>query len=325
MWLFVAISSYFLNAGVYVADKFLLSKKIHSSIVYAFYVGIWSIGNFILLFFDPIIPSLNILLLDLAAGFLFLFTLIFWYKALHQSEATRVVPVVGALTPIFSFIFSYIFLGTRLETQILAAFIVLIAGGLLISIKKTRLHVSTDVVERFKNIWGNTLGKVAAETRPTQRLIVNSILAAFFFAAYYVFIKYIYSHTGQSFITAFAWSRLGSFLGVLALLLVPNWRRLIKESKSHENRTPKQIVFFFAVRFAAAIAFILLNWAVSLGHNVALINALQGTQYVFLLGLVLLLAKRYPGVMDEELGRGVVMQKVLGIILVMLGMYLLVI
>ena len=107
MWLFIAIFSYFLNAGVYVADKFLLSKKIHSSIVYAFYVGIWSVGNFILLFFDPWVPKFPILLLDLSAGFLFLFTLIFWYKALHQSEATRVVPIVGALTPVFSFIFSF--------------------------------------------------------------------------------------------------------------------------------------------------------------------------------------------------------------------------
>jgi len=324
MWLFVAISSYFLNAGVYVADKFLLSKKIHSSIVYAFYVGIWSIGNFVLLFFDPVIPSFVFLLLDLSAGFLFLFTLIFWYKALHQSEATRVVPIVGALTPVFSFILSFIFLGAKLEPQSLAAFIVLIAGGLLISVKKTRMHIIGEVFVRFKNIWGNTIGKVAAETRPTRRLILNSLVSAFCFAAYYVFIKYIYSHTGQSFITAFAWSRLGSFLGVLAMLLVPQWRLLIKESKTHENQKPKHLAFFFAVRLAAAGAFIMLNWAVSLGSNVSLINALQGTQYVFLLVLVLVLAKKYPNMLNEELGRGVMLQKVLGIILVMLGMYLLV-
>ncbi|MCX6793459.1 MAG: EamA family transporter [Candidatus Falkowbacteria bacterium] len=324
MWLFVAISSYFLNAGVYVADKFLLSRKIHSSIVYAFYVGIWSIGNFVLLFFDPWVPRPTILLLDLLAGFIFLCTLVFWYKALHQSEATRVVPIVGALTPVFSFLFSFIFLGAKLEPQSLAAFIVLIAGGLLISIKKTRLHIIGEVFGRVKEVVGNTVGRVAAEARPTRRLLINSLMSAVFFAAYYVFIKYIYSHTGQPFIAAFAWSRLGSFLGVLAILFVPSWRRLINESKTHENRTPKQLAFFFLVRLGAAAAFIMLNWAVSLGDNVSMINALQGTQYVFLLILVLVLAKKYPGVLDEELGKGVVMQKVLGIILVMLGLYLLV-
>lgn len=324
MWILVAIVSYFLNAGIYVADKFLLSRKIHSSVVYAFYVGIWSIGNFILLFFDPVIPHLNILFLDLLAGFIFLFTLVFWYKALHQSEATRVVPIVGALTPVFSFILSFIFLKAELDIQSLTAFIVLVAGGLLISIKHTRIHLTKELIERVKNIWGHAVGNVAAETRPMRRLLFNSLISAFCFAVYYVFIKYIYSHTGQSFVTAFAWSRLGSFLGVLAILLVPSWRKLIKESKTHEDRTPKQLAFFFAIRLAAAIAFIMLNWAVSLSSNVSLINALQGTQYVFLLLLVLVLVKKYPGILDEELGRGVMLQKIIGIILVMLGMYLLV-
>jgi drug/metabolite transporter (DMT)-like permease len=324
MWIFAAIVSYLLNAGVHVADKFLLSRKIHSSIVYAFYVGIWSIGNFILLAFDPWVPSANELILDLLAGFLFLFTLVFWYKALHQSEATRVVPIVGALTPVFSFIFSYLFLGATLSAMQIGAFIVLIAGGLLISIKRTRMHMINEVWERTKNICGNTFGKMKAEIRPTRRLVINSVIAALCFAAYYVFIKYIYSHTGQPFIGAFVWSRLGSFLGVLAILLVPAWRRKIADAKVSEHRSPKQIAYFLGVRLAAAAAFIMLNWAVSLG-NVSLINALQGTQYAFLLLLIIILSAKYPKFIDEELGHGILLQKILGVILVGLGLYLLVV
>ena len=71
MWLLVAVTSYFINAGVYVADKFLLSKKIHSSIIYAFFVGIWSVFNFVLLIFDPWLPTFHELTLDLLAGGLF--------------------------------------------------------------------------------------------------------------------------------------------------------------------------------------------------------------------------------------------------------------
>ncbi len=323
MWIFVAVTSYLLNAGVHVADKFLLSKKIHSSIVYAFYVGIWSVGNFVLLIFSPWVPTSYELILDLLAGFLFLFTLVFWYKALHQSEATRVVPIVGALTPIFSFIFSYLFLGAHLSPQQLAAFVVLIAGGLLISIKRTRMHMVTEVWNRTKNIFGNALGEFAVELRPTWRLIINSVIAAACFAAYYVFIKYIYSHTGQPFIGAFVWSRLGSFLGVLCILLVPAWRKLIKDSKTHEHRSAKQLTFFLGVRLAAAAAFIMLNYAVSLSDNVSLINALQGTQYAFLLFLIIVLARKFPKFIDEEIGRGVIFQKTIGIVLVGLGLYLL--
>jgi drug/metabolite transporter (DMT)-like permease len=125
MFIFLATFAYFLNAGVYVADKFLLSKKIHSSITYAFYVGIWSIFNFVLLAFDPWLPNLRELGIDLLAGLLFLATLIFWYKALHQSEATRVVPIVGALIPVFSLILSYIFLEEALAEREILAFIIL--------------------------------------------------------------------------------------------------------------------------------------------------------------------------------------------------------
>ncbi len=324
MYLIIAIASYLLNAGVYVADKFLLSKKVHSSIVYAFYVGIWSIGNFVLLFIDPFIPNWTQFAYDISAGLLFLFTLVFWYKALHQSEATRVVPIVGALTPVFSFLFSFVFLGATLSLREGVAFIVLIAGGLLISIKRTRAHMIGEVVERFKTIWGNALGGINAELRPTRRLLINSIISAACFAAYYVFIKYIYSHAGQPFIGAFVWSRLGSFIGVLAILLIPKWRRLIRDSKTTENRTPGQLIFFLAVRLAAAIAFIMLNWAVSLSSNVALINALQGTQYAFLLFIVVVLSRKYPKIIAEEIGSGVMMQKLIGIVMIGLGLYLLV-
>ncbi len=325
MYLIAAIAAYLMNAGVYVADKFLLSKQVHSSIVYTFYVGIWSLANFVLLLYDPFLPGIGQFFIDISAGLLFLVTLIFWYKALHQSEATRVVPIVGALTPIFSFILSYLFLGAVLSLQEFIAFIILIAGGLLISIKRTRTYFLGETMERIKNIYGNTLGRFSAEMRPTRRLIMNSIISAFFFAAYYVLIKYIYSHTGQPFVGAFVWSRLGSFIGVLAMLLVPAWRMLIVNSKTAEHRTPKQLAFFLAVRLAAGIAFIILNWAVSLSDNVALINALQGTQYAFLLLIVVILSQKFPKIIAEEVGRGVVLQKTIGVVLVGLGLYLLVI
>lgn len=323
MFAFAAIVSYFLNAGVYVADKFLLSKQVHSSIVYAFYVGIWSVGNFALLIFFPWVPSWQQLWLDLAAGFLFLFTLIFWYKALHQSEATRVVPIVGALTPIFSFVFSFIFLGAKLSSQEFISFMLLIAGGILISIKRTRVYFFKETVERCKTVACRVFERVSVNARPTSRLFFNSIVAAICFAAYFVFIKYIYSHTDQPFMGAFVWSRLGSFIGVLAILLVPSWRRLISDSKTTEKRSMKQLLFFLGVRLAAAAAFIMLNWAISLG-NVSIINALQGMQYVFLLLIVIGLARRYPKLLNEEIGSNVMLQKTIGALLVGIGLYLLV-
>ena len=321
MWLFVAILSYLINAGVYVADKFLLSKRFHSSITYAFFVGIWSIFNIFLLAFDFWVPTFRELLIDLSAGVLFLITLVFWYKALHQSEATRVVPIVGALTPIFSFLFSFMFLGESLAERQILAFVILINGGILISVKHTKFYEVKAVINRFKNVFGNILGPIHARYRPTRRLIINSVISALFFAAYYVLIKYIYTH--QPFIGGFVWSRLGSFLGVLFILFVPEWRRLITKRKQ-EAKSPKNLAFFLGVRILAALAFIMLNWAISLG-NVALINSIQGVQYVFLILLVLFLSTRFPSILKEELGGGVLLQKVIGIVLISTGLYMLIV
>lgn len=321
MWLVVAISSYFINAGIYVADKFLLSKKIHSSITYAFFVGIWSVFNIFLLVFDPWTPTFRELLVDLLAGVLFLVTLVFWYKALHQSEATRVVPIVGALVPIFSLLFSFIFLGESLTERHFLAFIILVNGGILISVKHTRFYKVKEVWERFKIIFGDTLGGIHAQYRPTRRLITNSITSAIFFAAYYVMIKYIYST--QPFIGGFVWSRMGTFLGVIFILFIPDWRKRIVESQKGA-KTPKNLSFFLSVRILAALAFIMLNWAISMG-NVALINSLQGVQYVFLFLLVLFISAKYPDILEEELGGGVLLQKIIGIILICTGLYMLIV
>ncbi len=320
MWLLASISAYFINAGVYVADKFLLTKKIHSSIAYAFYVGIWSVFNIVLLFFSPWLPNMNELVIDLLAGFLFLVTLVFWYKALHQSEATRVVPIVGALVPIFSFILSFAFLGETLTKQQFMGFFVLIGGGVLISIKQTKLHIYQKVMDRIMGIYGDILGEIHARYRPTSRLIIHSVVSAVFFAAYYVLMKYIYLN--QPFIGSFVFSRLGSFIGVLLMLFVPDWRYVIIEQQ-RGTKTPKNLFFFLVIRLMAAAAFIMLNWSISLG-NVALINSLQGIQYLFLFVIVLIISARFPSILKENLGGGILVQKIIGTLLVSLGLYMLI-
>lgn len=320
MWLFVAVSAYLINAGIYVADKFLLSKKVHSSIAYAFYVGIWSVFNFVLLAFAPWVPTMRELSIDLFAGVLFFATLIFWYKALHQSEATRVVPIVGALVPIFSYLLSYVFLGESLGERQFLSFLILIYGGILVSVKRTRFYIAKEIWESVRNVFGDVLGGIHAQYRSSQRLIVNSAVSAFFFAAYYVLIKYIYTY--QPFIGGFVWSRLGTSLGVIMILFVPAWRKKINEQKK-EAKKPKNIFFFMAVRILAAGAFIMLNWAVSLG-SVSLINSLQGVQYVFLILMVLFISKKYPKILTEELGGGVMLQKIIGILLIVTGLYMII-
>jgi drug/metabolite transporter (DMT)-like permease len=126
----------------------------------------------------------------------------------------------------------------------------------------------------------------------------------------------------EPFLGSFIWSRLGTFLATLVILMVPEWRASITE---HQRGVKKQssMAFFLSVRFMAAMAFIMLNWAISLG-NVAMVNVLQGVQYVFLIIIVLFLSKVVPAIYNEEMGRDVVMQKLGGILLVSYGLYVLI-
>jgi uncharacterized membrane protein len=199
------------------------------------------------------------------------------------------------------------------------AFVVLVAGGVLISVRRTRFYILKDIKEKAKSVFGGYIGGIHAHYRPTRRLIVNSVVAAFFFAAYYVLIKYVY--TTQPFIGGFVFSRVGSFVGALLILTIPEWRRLIKKQRKHA-REPKNLSFFLAVRFIAALGFIFLNLAISMG-NVALINSLQGTQYIFLMIMVFFLSTRYPKILKEQFRGGVWVQKVLGAALITVGLYML--
>ncbi|TSC93540.1 MAG: hypothetical protein CEN91_224, partial [Candidatus Berkelbacteria bacterium Licking1014_85] len=124
------------------------------------------------------------------------------------------------------------------------------------------------------------------------------------------------------FIGGFVWSRLGSFMGVILILFVPDWRKLIIKHQQGA-KTRKNLTFFLSVRLLAALAFIMLNWAISLG-NVALVNSLQGAQYVFLFFIVLFLSAKFPRILKEELGGGVLLQKTIGVSLIGTGLYMLV-
>jgi len=320
MWLPIAILGYLINAGVYTADKYFLSKKIHSSVSYAFYVGIWSIGNVVLFWFTPFVPVWQWLLIDLCAGLLFLWALIAWYKALHQSEATKVVPMVGAFIPIFSFLLTFIFWEEQLSQRQLLALFILIAGGVLISVKQSKYVFWRKCLQYARIIFGFLIGKTYSEDHPTRRLIANSLVSALVFATYYVLIKYIYLN--QPFLGSYIWTRMGSFLGALLLLLPAKNRRLIL-AKERRRETIKSLPLFLVIRFLAVIAFLLLNYAIALG-NVSLINALQGVQYVFLILIILILSEQYPKILKEEINKKVLVQKLIGILMVGLGLHLLI-
>lgn len=299
MWLLITVSAYLILAIVYLVDKYLLAGPIPSPKVYSFYVGMLGI---LILFLAPFvgfyIPESFQIILSLLAGIFFILAIFYLYKALRLFEASRVVPAIGGLTPLFSFGLIYLFsLGKeRLPFLEIIAFILLIIGSVLITLERKKLI--------------------------TLRSLRVSVLAAFLFSLSFVLTKYVYLE--QPFWSGLIWIRIGGFLTALCFFL---FFKEIKEEilTKKVSFKPKTGVIFLSNQSLGAGAIVLQNWAIALAPlvYVAIINALQGVQYAFLLIFAVFLSLRYPRILREETSGKVILQKIIAILLIGGGLILL--
>jgi len=297
-WLLVAISAYFLFATVSLVDKYLLAGPLPNPKVYAFYVGILGL---LVLFLVPFVgfyyPGPFEVSLAFLSGAFFIFGLFWLYKAIRTFEVSRIIPAVGGTLPIFSFSLIYIFSkgGEIFKIGEFSAFILLILGSILITYEKAK--------------------KISLES------LKISVIAAFFLALSFVLAKYVYMV--QPFWSGYIWIRIGGFLMAMSFLFAQEVRNEL--SKVKMNFPKKTAAIFLSNQAAGASANILQNLAIALAPlvGVAIINALQGVQYVFLLMFATLLSLKFPQILKEEIFREMIFQKIIAILLIGAGLILL--
>jgi len=298
LWLIVALTSYFILAAVHIVDKYLLGKRIPNPLVYAFYVGTLGIFAFLLAPFGFLkFPSWPILFLALAAGIFHVLGIFALFWGLKLFEASRVVPAIGALLPIFTFSFTFLFDKTEkvLGFYEILAFLLLILGTVLITYHSKGLF-------SWKSL------KIAA-------------LSAFFFAAFFIMMKFVY--LSHPFLSGMIWSRLGAFLASLFFLFSATVRKdIFRGPKITQEKTwlivlPNEIL--------AAVAVALQNWAIALAPFafLGIINALEGIKYFFLIFIAVLLSVKFPQILKEEVSREVIIQKTLAVLLLGAGLAIL--
>ncbi len=300
MWLLIVIIAHFFNSLVFVIDKVILSKAVLKPISYAFFIGSLSILALFLIPFGAVLPDIKIILVGLATGASLMTAIFLFLRALSRNEASRIVPVVGGLVPIFTFTFSYLFLGERLTgLQVLAIFF-LVIGGVLISIMKRR--------EKY-----------------IAKGFLDGLIAALFFSTGYTLTKYIFLNV--AFLSGFITIRVGSFLFVLLFLLVPTVRKTIFKSareilRFRGKRPEVTLPLFILSKSFAAIAAVGIDFSIYLA-SATLVNSLQGVQYVFLLFLAALFSKRYRFFPAEGFRGIMLVQKIIAIVLISGGLVLL--
>ena len=292
-FIWIAVAAYLLFAINGVVDKFLLTRAVKHPVVYAFYIGITGPLTFALAPFGLKLVSLPDFFVALIGGACFVWALYFLYVATKQTSISRLLPIEGGFVPFFTLIFAYIMLGERLTGSQFTAFTFLVLGAVLIAFRKD-----------------------AGGWHP--RALGNAVLAAVLFALSFVLTKYIFDQT--NFVSGLIWTRLGFFAVALSFLIPKKNRRRIFQAPKETTSGNK--ILYYGARVSGGLAGFMQNYAISLG-SVTLVNALQGTQYVFLLLLTVFLSMYHPKILKERITRLVLAQKILAIVLISFGLYVL--
>ncbi len=293
-WLLISTAGYLLLAIEAVITKILLSNKVKSWQLYSFYVGLLSLNG---VFFAPF--GLKwfggwLFLESLVAGLVFFLALVFLYKSLEISSASRVFVLFGAVTTLASFVWEYFLLRTIFAGNDFIGVFFLIFGGILISI---RFH-ERRMFSSYKSV----------------------IFAGVLMALSLVMLKDIFNQ--QNFITGYVFSRLGVFISALSLMLYPQFREAIKKGLSKKSKKQNRANFGFIIgaKIIAGTGTLLINYSISLG-SVVVINALVSIQYTFIFIISTLLAVLFKDLIKEKITIQNLVFKSLGVILVAIGIF----
>ena len=305
-WLSIAIIAYFLLALVNILDKFLLENAINSSRAYTFLVGVLGMLVFALAPWFLKWPGIELFLYNILIGTLFPLALLFFYAALKKGEASKTLLLIGGAVPVFTLIFSLILLNENFNSRQWLALGALLLGTIIIS-----------WLPEKQNFWNKTLEALKVNKKRNYKGLILALFAAIFFALFFIGSKEAFNN--QEFFSAFIWIRGGSFVFVLFLLL--HYRSRKEIFKNIKRLNSKKGSLFIANQGLAAGGFLLQNYAISL-TSVALVNALQGVQYVFIILIGVLATIFYPKILSENISKSIIIQKIIAVILIAFGLYL---
>jgi drug/metabolite transporter (DMT)-like permease len=304
LWAMIAAAGHICNGAAFVIDKSLLSTSFKRAATYAGTVGFLGFFAVVLFFFGAGLPHASGWITSSIAGASFVLALWLFFKALSLVEASRIVPIVGSLIPILTFVGTFFFLGEVLSLRQTIGFLFLIIATVILA--------------------GGSSSK-----RLTQPAILSAIFSALLFAISSVAIKMGYDSDG--FLTTFTFSRIVG--AVAALILVASdpaaTRELLlavfprKEKPSNDRPKPKRgaLALVLTGQSLGAGGFVLVQYAISLG-SAAMVNAMQAIQYAFLVLVGFVLAKRAPKLLGEDVTESALLRKSMAILIVAVGLWL---
>jgi drug/metabolite transporter (DMT)-like permease len=298
MWLLFALSGPVLWAVSTHIDKYLVDRFFQGSDTAVLMLFTALLG---ILMLPPIwyfergvfaLPLRDILVLT-ASGVLYMGAMLFYLRAIQSEEASVVAPLFQAST-LFTFLFAYLFLGEVLTWIEIGGAGLVIGGAAFLSIDLSH------PARRFK------ASLIATMLGCTLVLALSSVIFKFF------------AVRDEFWITTF-WTYAGEALFGLGLVAVPRYRR--------------QFAQLFRTSPGAVMAINGANELINLGGGigvrfaylfapVTLVSAVSSTTTLFVFGFGVLLTRFFPKLGRENLSRRNLVQKLLGAVLIAVGVVL---
>lgn len=244
----IAIVGHGLIGGSLVWDKVLLQRRETKNLLaYVFWLGAISVFGLIVGVFGFRIPTFEVAGLGFLAGVLDLVASFFYYWALKAGEASDELAAMGGFTPVATVVFSIPFLHTPAGGSV-TGFILMVLGGLTMFF---------------------------AEKQPLAKMLPKILLASGCFGLTNVLQKIVFNET--NFPTGFVFITFGTFIGSVALLIPPSWRKQIFQNSG--DAPPRSKFWYMVNRFLAGLGSFLIVFAISRASP-AVVSAISGLRYV---------------------------------------------
>lgn len=286
----IAIVAHGLIGISLVWDKVLLKKQgMKNLLSYVFWLGAISVFGLVMVFFGFKLPRLRYIGMGFAAGVLDLVASYFYYAALKSGEASEELAAMGGFGPVATALIAIPLLRRPISGG-LTGFILMTAGGFVMFF---------------------------AEKSPLRKMLPKIILASAAFGLTNVLQKIVFDHT--NFVTGFVFYTLGTFVGSMALLVPPSWRRQIFEHS--EDAPPRSKIGYMINRFLAGLGSFLVILAISRTAP-ALVEAISGLRYVIIFLGAYAITKWKPSWFRENFRGWTLVAKVVATSLVVAGLVL---
>lgn len=296
-WFFFALISPFLWAFANVLDSTIRRNFIKND-----YYMMWTSAFIrlpailaIIFFFGLDFPGWFPAIGMITGGILWSSMFVPYLRALNYEETSRVALFMQMIA-VFTLLLGYITLGELLTPKQLASFILILIGGIFAALKQTqsKWHFS-------KAFW----------------LI---LITSFFWAASDIIFKYFQTDF-ISFISAFNFFLIGSFLTSVLILFIPNLRREIFKINAKEIPLKGWIMQAITVLIGIAGS-MTFAYALTLG-KVALTSVLIQTQPLFILLITPLMICFIPEIEKEDLSKRALLFKGLSFLVITIGLIIL--